>query len=97
MTKKSLIKKKYKYKLLDGGFSNKDISVAKKVLLSRQITMASETRKFEIEFAKKLGVKYALMVNSGSSANLLSMSVLKILYGKGEIITPTLTWFSDIN
>jgi CDP-6-deoxy-D-xylo-4-hexulose-3-dehydrase len=36
-------------------------------------------------------------VNSGSSANLLTMSVLKILYGKGEIILPSLTWVSDIN
>jgi CDP-6-deoxy-D-xylo-4-hexulose-3-dehydrase len=36
-------------------------------------------------------------VNSGSSANLLTLSALKILYGEGEIILPTLTWVSDIN
>ena len=34
--------------------------------------MSDKTRKFEKEFAKKLKVKYALMVNSGSSANLLA-------------------------
>lgn len=102
MTKKSLIKKKYKYKLLDGGFSNKDISVAKKVLLSRQITMASETRKFEIEFAKKLGVKYALMVNSGSSANLLATfaagnPLRKIRFKPGdEVLIPVLCWSTSV-
>ena len=34
--------------------------------------MAGNTRKFEDAFAKKIGSKYALMVNSGSSANLLA-------------------------
>ena len=43
-----LIKKKYKYQLLENGFSNKDISIGKKVLDSKRITMASYTRNFEI-------------------------------------------------
>ena len=34
--------------------------------------MSEITKKFEYEFAKYVGVKYALMVNSGSSANLLA-------------------------
>ncbi len=51
---------------------------------------------FEKEWSKWLGVKYSVFVNSGSSANLISMSVLKILKGKGEVIVPTLTWVSDI-
>ena len=71
--KKTLIKKNYKYKLLDDGISKDDISKAKFVLDSKQITMASQTRKFEETFAKKMGVKHALMVNSGSSANLLAI------------------------
>ena len=37
------------------------------------------------------------MVNSGSSANLLTITALKILYGKGEVILPSLTWVSDIS
>ena len=37
-----------------------------------------------------------MFVNSGSSANLLSIYALKILKGDGEIIVPTLTWVSDI-
>ena len=54
MKKKSLIQKKYKYKLLEDGFSKEDISRGVKVLLSGQITMANQTKKFEIEFAKYL-------------------------------------------
>ena len=67
-----LLKKKYKYQLLENGFSNEDISIGKKVLNSKRITMASYTKNFEIAFAKKIGAKYALMVNSGSSANLIA-------------------------
>ena len=71
--KQTLIKKNYKYKLLDEGISKEDILKAKNVLDSGQITMASNTKKFEETFAKNLGVKHALMVNSGSSANLLAI------------------------
>ena len=70
--KKKSNKKKYVYELLENGFSNKDIEIGKKVLSSKRITMASYTREFEKDFAKKIGAKYALMVNSGSSANLLA-------------------------
>ena len=52
-----LIKKKYKYELLENGFSNSDISVGKKVLSSKRITMAQHTRNFENAFAKKLNAK----------------------------------------
>ena len=48
------------------------IEIGKKVLSSKRITMASYTKEFEKDFAKKIGAKYALMVNSGSSANLLA-------------------------
>ena len=58
--------------MLENGFTNEDISIGKKVLNSKRITMASNTRNFEVDFAKKIGAKYALMVNSGSSANLLA-------------------------
>ena len=58
--------------MLENGFSKEDIAIGKKSLTSKRITMASYTRKFELDFAKKLGAKYALMVNSGSSANLLA-------------------------
>ena len=44
-----------------------------------------------------MGVKHSIFVNSGSSANLLTLAALKILYPKGgEIIVPALTWSSDV-
>jgi len=86
-----LIKKKYTYQLLENGFSSSDIAIGKKVLDSKRITMASYTRNFENSFAKKLGVPHALMVNSGSSANLLALASFNFKKGS-EIITPTLTF-----
>ena len=61
-----------KYSLLEMGFNNQDLKKGIEVLKSGFITMNKETEQFEKIFAKKLRVKYALMVNSGSSANLLA-------------------------
>ena len=97
-----LIKKKYKYQLLENGFSDQDISIGKKVLNSKRITMASYTRNFELAFAKKLGAKYALMVNSGSSANLLATfaagnPLKKNCLKRGdEVLIPALCWSTSI-
>ena len=102
MEKKPLIQRKFKYKLLEDGFSKEDINSGVKVLLSRQITMASQTKKFEEEFAKKLGVKYALMVNSGSSANLLATfaagnPLRKKRFKPGdEVLIPVLCWATSL-
>jgi len=98
----SLIGKRYKYDLLENGFSNEDISIGKKVLNSKRITMASYTRKFEQVFARKLGAKYALMVNSGSSANLLATfaagnPLKKNHLNRGdEVLIPALCWSTSI-
>ena len=60
--------------------------------------MNAETRKFEEAFAKKLKVNYAVMVNSGSSANLLSTfaacnPLRKNRFNRGdEVIVPALCW-----
>ena len=60
--------------------------------------MNAETRKFEEAFAKKLKVKYAVMANSGSSANLLSTfaacnPLRKNRFKRGdEVIVPALCW-----
>lgn len=61
-----------------------------------RLTQGNEVRTFEQEWSEWLGVKYSVFVNSGSSANLLSLAAIKQLYGDGEIIVPTLTWVSDI-
>ena len=68
--------KKFKYPLLSNAFSKSDISCGIKVLKSKRITMSKITKNFEKQFAKKIGCKYALMTNSGSSANLLAVSAI---------------------
>lgn len=60
------------------------------------LTQSKKVREFEESWSKWLGVKYSVFVNSGSSANQITMLVLKELYGTGEIIVPPLTWVSDI-
>ena len=60
------------------------------------LTQSSNVSAFEKEWSQWLGVEYSVYVNSGASANLITMAVLKQLYGGGEIIVPPLTWVSDI-
>ncbi len=92
------MKKKYFYPLSEDGITSEDINLASKVLKSKQITMSKITRKFEIHFAKKIGSKYALMVNSGSSANLLAVYAAGNLLRKkrlkpgDEVLIPILCW-----
>ena len=60
------------------------------------LTQSNQVQEFEKEWSAWLGVKHSVLVNSGSSANLLTISALREHYGLGEIIVPTLTWVSDI-
>jgi CDP-4-dehydro-6-deoxyglucose reductase, E1 len=61
-----------------------------------RLTQADQVVAFEKEWSEWLGVKHSVFVNSGSSANLLTLSILKQTAGFGEVIVPTLTWVSDI-
>lgn len=60
------------------------------------LTHSKQTLTFEREWSEWLGVKYSVFVNSGASANLLTMAALRETYGLGEVIVPPLTWVSDI-
>jgi len=60
------------------------------------LTQSSQVRAFEDEWSQWLGVRHSVFVNSGSSANLLSMAALRALRGAGEVITPPLAWVSDV-
>ena len=61
------------------------------------LTNGQNVREFEAEWSQWLGVKYSVFVNSGSSANLLTLAALKIRHPEGgEVIVPPLTWVSDI-
>jgi CDP-6-deoxy-D-xylo-4-hexulose-3-dehydrase len=61
-----------------------------------QLTQSLQVESFEREWSEWLGVKHSVFVNSGSSANLLTLAALGETRGTGEIIVPTLTWVSDI-
>ena len=93
---------KYIYPLIENPFSDDDIIKGIKVLKSKQLTLSKETKNFEKEFTVKLKSNYSLMVNSGSSANLLALQCLinphrknRLMKGD-EIIIPTLCWSTSL-
>mgnify|MGYP001436498127 CR=1 FL=1 len=95
--------KKIKYPLVQYPYSKKDINEGRKVLSAgKMITMNKITQKFEKKFSKYLGVKYSLMVNSGSSANLLALfciinPMFKKKVKKGdECIIPVICWSTSL-
>ena len=91
-----------KYPLLNNAFSSNDINEGIKVLRSKRITMSKITYKFEKFFAKKMGAKYAVMTNSGSSANLLAISCLtnplskNKIQASSEVIIPAICWSTSL-
>ena len=99
---KKNLSKKIIYPLIDEAFSSVDICKGIEVLLSGQLTMSEITREFEYEFAKYIGTKYALMVNSGSSANLLAAFALvnprkkNFLKRDNEFLIPVLCWSTSL-
>jgi CDP-6-deoxy-D-xylo-4-hexulose-3-dehydrase len=62
-----------------------------------KLTHGPLVKNFEEEWSNWLGVKHSLMLNSGSSANDLTMMAIRELKGPGEVIVPPLTWVSDIS
>ena len=90
---------KFHHPLMHNNFTRLDMNAAIKLLKKKSVilTQSREVKNFEHKWSNWLGVKYSVFVNSGSSANFLTMAVLKAIYGKGEVILPTLTWVSDIN
>jgi len=61
-----------------------------------RFTQGTKVQEFERTWSQWLGVKHTLFVNSGSSANFITMAVLRDLYGVGEVIVPPIAWSSDI-
>ena len=90
--------KNFKWPLM----SNNILPNDKKVLVdfinrSDKFTNGPKVKEFEKKWSKWLGVKYSTFVNSGASANLISINILKELNtNKKEIILPAFTWSSDV-
>jgi CDP-6-deoxy-D-xylo-4-hexulose-3-dehydrase len=89
----------FNHPLMENNIIQEDVDAVIKFLKnnkSRIFTQSEKVREFEYNWSKWLGVKYSVFVNSGASANLLTMLALRIIAGTGEVIVPTLTWISDI-
>ena len=91
--------KKFLHPLMSNSFEINDFNPVIKLLKKKNVvlTQSKNVKKFELMWSKWLGVKYSVFVNSGSSANLISIDILKHLKGNGEVIVPALTWSSDIS
>ena len=89
--------KNIKYNLASDSWGNEEISAINDVIKSNRYTMGPKVKKFEEEFAQYFNSKYAVMVNSGSSANLLMIASLFYsndydLKKGDEVIVPAVSW-----
>lgn len=86
---------KTSYKLSYNSWGFKEKLAATKVILGGNYTMGKYVEQFEEQFARKMKTKYAVMVNSGSSANLLAIASLVYsgnLKRGDEILVPAVSW-----
>ena len=72
---------KFSHPLMHNNFTKSDMIAVSNLLKQKNIilTQSKYVKEFEKNGQKWLGVKYSVFVNSGSSANLLTISILKIL------------------
>ena len=85
------------WSLMENNITDRDMDEVVRFLQDGPVlTQAQQVRAFEEEWSTWLGVKRSVMVNSGASANFISMAIMRHLLGSGEVIVPTLTWVSDI-
>ena len=79
-------------------YGKEEIAATINTLKSKSISLIDgpSVKELEKKIAKVFGKKYGLMVNSGSSANLLGLSSLNLKKGS-EIITPTLTFSTTVS
>src|SRR2546428_2095646 len=93
---------KTKIPLIVPSYGSDEVEEALESMLSTWVTMGKKVKRFEEMFAEYLGSKHAVMVNSGSSANLLTLSVLTNpllqdrIMPRTEIITPAVTWATTV-
>lgn len=85
------------YPLASTTWDKLEIDAMNGVIASGSFTMGRQVKEFEIEFAKYFGAKYAVMSNSGSSANLLALAAMRYsrkykFEGRDEVIVPAVSW-----
>lgn len=90
------------FPLIQSAFDEKEIIAMVDALLSGRITMGDRVRELEEQFAGAVGARHAVMVNSGSSANLLALAVaanparLPHLEAGDEVIVPSVCWSTSV-
>tara|TARA_B110001452_G_scaffold199075_1_gene169058 strand:+ start:24 stop:1211 length:1188 start_codon:yes stop_codon:yes gene_type:complete len=92
---------KLNHPLMKNNFTRSDMDAVKKVINTKNLilTQSKNVKQFENKWSKWLGVKYSTFVNSGASANFITLAILKHSNknkNKNEIIVPSLTWISDV-
>jgi CDP-4-dehydro-6-deoxyglucose reductase, E1 len=85
------------YPLATETWDEKEYKALQRVIDSGRFTMGPEVKKFEQDFAKFFGSKFAVMVNSGSSANLLMIGAMiydprKFLKPGDVVLVPAVSW-----
>lgn len=83
-------------------FSTEEINAALECMLTTKVTMGPKVKAFENQFSDKHGFENGVMVNSGSSANLLAIATLANpetedhLRPGDEVIVPALSWSTTV-
>ena len=87
----------YKVLYAEANYGQEEINAAIKVLKEQRHNMVASTNvnKFQEDIAKIFGKKYGVMVNSGSSANMLALAPFNFEKGK-NVITPSLTFSTTV-
>lgn len=83
--------------LATSSWDEKEHAALQRVIASGRFTMGAAVREFESDFATFFGAKHAVMVNSGSSANLIAVAAAVIdpaidLAAGDEVIVPAVSW-----
>jgi CDP-6-deoxy-D-xylo-4-hexulose-3-dehydrase len=88
----------FKWPLINDNITQSDRQVLSDFCLNgERFTNGKKVKEFEQIWSDWLGTKHSVMVNSGASANFISVAMVKELVGEGEIIVPPLGWVSDIS
>ena len=96
------MQKKFFYPLLEDPYRKKDLTSAIKVIKTGKITIGKHTINFERKFSKKINTNFSVMVNSGSSANLLALQCLINPYRKNRlksgdsVLIPSVCWSTSL-
>ena len=83
------------FKLCDDPWGEEELNAIRRVMDSGMYTMGQNVRAYEEQFAHKFGTKHAVMVSSGSTANLLAIASLvysRRLPRGAEVIVPAVSW-----